>query len=478
MPSRPRRSRGPAVALVVPSVAVLVVSTVAALAVAAPASADVAALAVDEPDDLRQPSTVRVAVRTSAGAVRRLGPFSLPAAPGGLLASPDGRRALLLPPDEGRGGQDAYVLALDGSGGPVPLRLPQDVVIERPYSQVSWTPDGSTVVVGDAERRVRRPGADPDDEEAGDVSWTALSCPVDTVTCAEVAGPGGSAVGVPGGILVSSSVYSLLPLAYLFAGAGDVAPPEWTSPTSAWGRLIRGVDGYVRVSATHLEGPAPRTVGRAEGPASRGLPYTWGMVGGPSGALLTRYTFRTRLLTRDGRIRLRESGSGPRLSIVTPDGVGRTTPTPKIRVAAGDLRVASSGRQRRTETQRVIPVLGRLDGGWLGVADDDPEPYEVSGRTLVTIDPAGRARPVRVAGGAATAERIVAALPGGRAPLAVSDLSIVGYERATRRVVVRLQWRERTPGTKRTRAREEAVRVRPDGRGRPQVVTGGADTAW
>lgn len=455
---------------------------VALLIAPASAGADVASLAVVEDEELGKPATVRITTTAADGRSRALGPFLQPHAPSGLLAAPGGRHLLLLPNDQGQGDALASVLALDDPAArPVPLAMPANVEIARPYSQLSWTPDGSEVVLGDVQRRVPKPGTDPDDdaEDQDDVSWTAVRCPVATHVCTEIPGTPGSAVGVPGGALVSSSPLSLLPIEFVLGGLDEVRRPEWASPRTAYGRLLRSVANDPRVAETRIDGPAPRTVSRFAGPSSKGLPYAQGIVGGASGALVTRYTATYRLRTRgDGRVRLRASGSGPRLLTVAPDGTSRIGPVPRVRVARRDL--SSIGRRRPRGPQRLsfIPGLGRPDGGWLGFADRKPDPPFLRGEVLAALGDDGRARVVRVGGRAATVARIVDGAPGLRPFVSYTDYELVGYEPATRSAVLHIEWRERRPGSRRTRERDEAFRVPVDGTGRPTVVPAGAATAW
>jgi hypothetical protein len=457
---------------------------------AGPAAADVARVTAAEPDASSrplepgaptQPTAVRVTTTTAAGDTRRLGPFPLEDAPSGLRASPDGRHLLLLPPTDGNGDGTTYVLTLDGSATatPRPLVTPTGVQVAPPYSQLSWTPDGSEVVVGDAARTTPRPGADPDDEDAEQLDWTSLRCPVTTLVCAETAGPRGSAVGVPGGAVVSSSYLSVLPTEYTLRGLSDTPDPEWASPTSAFGRLIRSVNDEVRVSETRLDGTTSRTLGRFEGPASKGLPFTLGIVGGASGALLMRFTTTTRIETRKGRIRIRTRDTGPRLMTVAADGTTRTGPVPRVRVARRDLRRVLSKLPPGPQRLRFVPVLGRPDGGWLGFAADDPGPLDVDGQALATLGEDGRARVVRVRGRAATVLRILESVPGNGRVRAIVGTRLVGYERASRSAVVRVDWEQRRPGRRGAgRRRDTTIRVPVDGTGRPGVVPGGADAAW
>ncbi|WP_022927852.1 hypothetical protein [Patulibacter americanus] len=468
--SRLSRSRGPAASSLLVGGRAVPLALAALLAGAAPAAADVARMAVDEPNDPRQPSTVRITVTDGAGAERRLGPFTTVEAPSGLVASPDGRHLLVLPSDDGNGEGRAYVVA--SAGGPlVPLTMPTNVAAAPPYSELSWTPDGSEVIIGDAARSTPR----PDDADETTLTWTALRCPVASAVCAELPGPAGSAVGVPGGALVSSSPFSLFPAEYLFAGISDTPRPDWVRPGGADGRLVRNLHGATRVSATHIEGVVPRTVGRFVGRAADGLPYTLGLTGGPSGALALRYTLTTRVRRRaDGRIRLAQRGSGPRLLTVAPNGEARTGPAPRVRIPRRDLDGTARKRIRGVPRWPFVPRLGRSDGGWVGFAFEDPASLAPDG-VLATMGDDGRPRAVQVGGRSATARNLIEALPDAGSFDYASEFRVLGYERASRSAVVRVDW---SSGEGRSRTRRVAMRVPLDGGGTPRTIPGGADAAW
>jgi hypothetical protein len=468
--SRPSRPRRPAPSSLRVGGHAVPLAVAALLAVAAPATADVARMAVNEPNDPRQPSTVRITVTDGAGVERRFGPFATVDGPSGLVASPDGSHLLVLPSDDGNGEGRPYVVA--AAGGPlVPLALPEDVAAAPPYSQLSWTPDGTEVIIGDAARSTPR----SDDPDETTLTWTALRCPVATAICTELPGPAGSAVGVPGGALVSSSPFSLFPSEYLFAGISDTPTPDWVRPGGADGRLVRSLHGATRVSATHIEGAAPLTLGRFVGRAADGVPYTFGLTGGASGALALRYTLTTRVRHRaDGRIRLAQRGAGPRLLTVAPDGRARTGPVPRVRIARADLDGTARDRARGVARWPFVPRLGRSDGGWIGFAFEDPASLAPDG-VLATMGDDGRPRAVRVGGRAATARNLIEALPGAERFDSGSEFVVLGYERASRSAVVRVDWSSREG---RPRTRRVAVRVPLDGGGAPRVIPGGADAAW
>jgi hypothetical protein len=362
-------------------------------------------------------------------------------------------------------------------GSATALTTPVGVTIAPPYSGISWTADGTEVIVGDATRVVPPPGVAPDAPEAADgtLTWTALRCPVVTMTCTELPGPSGAAVAIPGGVLVTSSAFSLLPAEYLFAGVGDTQPPTWARPRSAWGRLIRDVHGAPRTAATHLEGPAPRTIAQITRPAAEGLPLTLGLVGGASGAAGYRYGFTTTLKRRAGRIRLVARESGPRMLTVAPDGSVAVRAVPRVRVTRRDLRV---DRPRRPQHLRFVPALGRPDGrGWIGFADLKPDPLRPAGPVLATMSPDGRALVLRVDGRAATAETL--ARTARRRPRFdyLEGMTLAGFERATRSVVVTVGLGRYGPEGE-PRTVEVAVRVPLEGGGRPTILPHRVDTAW
>lgn len=420
---------------------------------------------------------MRIVVTPTSGPSRALGPFMTAGVPGGLLASPDGGHLLVLPYDDGNGGGVPVVVPV--AGGPaMPLRLPAGTELARPFSQATWSPDGDEIVVGDVIRTSPEPddGGAPAGEDHTPLSGAALRCPVATLVCTALPGPAGSAVGFPGGVLVSSSPYSVLPVDYLLTGIGDEPHPDWATPSSAWGRLLLGVHRDVRESVTHAEAGGSRVVGRFAGRAADGVPCTLGLTGGASGALALRCTITTQLRTRDRRVRLTARVSGPRLLTVSADGTGRTGPVPRVRVARRDLRGSDGAALHGPQWLRVVPALGRPEGGWIGFGVRDLTDVHRH-EALATMTADGRARVVRIGGRAATAATLVESVSRLRPLESASRLDLVGYERGTRSAILTVRWvaqRRGRPGSNRT----TTLRVPLEGGGRPRVVTAGADAAW
>ncbi|WP_026911140.1 hypothetical protein [Patulibacter minatonensis] len=452
------------------AVVVLLVGGVAAT----PASARVARLEVDGEAYDRGPTTVRITTADPSGAHRTLGPFRLADHPGGILAAPDGRHAALLPNSEYE--SHLWIAPLDG-GAPVQLTMPTGVVTYGDLSRVGWSEDGRELVVGDA--AWIDPAFDPDGAEEArpdQVRWTSLRCAVATGACAENPGPGGLAASIPGGVVVGSSALSLLPVEYLFEGVGDEPLPDWERATSERGRLLTGVAEDVRTSSTRIEGTAaPRILDRQARPATQGLTLTRDAVSGPSGALLTRSTTRFRLDRRPGKVRLRGTTGGGRLVAVAPDGTVTRRAVPTMRVPRREQETVARILAREIDTLAFRPAVGTPDRGWVG--EGVLGTAGLNGVAVAVMDPEGRARLVRVRGRIATPAALVAAargLPAGRKQ-ASGPLRVVGYERATRRAIVRVSY-EAPDAT--GSSRSVALRVRLDGRGRPVAVEGGADTAW
>lgn len=443
---------------------------------AVPASAGVARLVVEGNPYPRDAATVRIVTTDDGGTTRTLGPFRLDEAPGGILAAPDGRHAVLLPSDDDEA-TPVWIAPLDGRP-PVRLALPPGVAAYEAFSQISWSEDGSEVVIGNAL------WADPATEAAGapaprpdQIRTTALRCAVATATCVELPAPGGYAVPLPGdGAVVGSSLLSLLPLDFLFEGASDEAQPDWESARSARGRLLTGVANDVRTSSFRIEGPegtAARELDRRVGPASGGLPVASDAVSGPGGALLTRTTLRLRLQRRGGKVRLRPRETAPRFLAVAPDGRVTKRAVPELRLSRRDQRPIN-GPRGGVGTLRFRPAVGLPDGGWVGSGVD--RATGLNSYAPATMDAAGAARLLRTGGRTATPRALVAAAVGlpRRRFASSGPLEIVGYERATRRLLVRVLWGRSEDGD----GRSAVLRVRLDGCGRPQVVRGGADTAW
>lgn len=433
------------------------------------ATADVARLepaANAKPGELPRNHDYEVVVTDRRGARRTFGPVpnSYP------FAAPDGRH-LLLVPDEADGKPVAPVLVpLDGS--PVrPLRLPAGTTVVGNISRVNWTPDGTEVLVGDAI------GWDPSVfsglsaiEDPDLLRWTALRCPIATGVCTELAGPGGLVVGMPGGVVATSSYLSSLPSSWVF----DEQLPVWERRTSQRGRTWIGLANDVRVTSTQLIGPTTTTVGRARRTGSRGIPVAHAAVGGPAGALISRITVVTELERRRGRVRLKARHRSPRFLLMTPGAPLRSFASRPLRLSRRDRSRVAPSTADRGQRLHFRPDFATADG-WIGGAT--PSAIVPDYAVVATMDTEGRARPVTVRGRPATAWNLLRAAWGRSPGRIAGGIEVVGYEAAGNAIVsVGYDFSDKDlPGVPQ---RSATLRVPLDGKTRPTVIRGAVDVAW
>lgn len=443
----------------------------AAVAIVPPvATADVARL---EPsgttDPWGLPSAYRVVVTDRRGAQRSLGPVP----PGQLVAAP-GRQHLLVVPDEPDDARAApWLVPLDGSEVRQ-LQLPAGTAVDGGLSQVSWTSDGTELLVGDAI------GWDPsafaglsDVDDPDRLRWTSLRCPIATGICTELGRSGGFAVGVPGGVLTTNSTLSSLPASWLFEENSDRLP-EWERPTSPRGRTWIGIADDVRVASTQLIGPTTTTLGQVRRTATAGIPVATSAVGGPAGAVIARITVDATLERRRGRVRLTTRFRSPRLLVARPGAALRAFQSRPIPLARRERRrvsaVTASLRQRLHFWPRFATADGWIGGG--GAASLAPELA-----VLATMDRHGRVRPMTVGRRPATGWNLLQAARVPSPGRVAGPVGIIGYE-AAGNAIVSVGYRfggTEMPGLPQ---RFATLRVPLNGAARPTVIRGTVDVAW
>gem|GEM_PF-6728722 len=433
---------------------------------AAPASGDVVWL--DSPAGAERS---RVMVQRPDGRVWRGPSVAIAGDPGLVAPAPDGRHVAVASDLEPG---PLVVVPRDG-GSPFSFAMPPGVEMAREYSTVSWTSDGRTVLVGDALRV--DPEADRSDPLPATLRWTALRCTVAARSCVEVRG-GGLVAPNGDGVLRASSPQSAFGQWLWSPAWSEERETDWTVADSPDGRELERIVGAQAVSEVELEGAPPCVVRRDERSGGEGLPLHVEAVGGPAGTLVVRQTIRLRRQARRDELRLRDASGPPRLMRVGPDGAVHLGPFPRARVGRVDLR-ALDGRGARTASRRFHPATAMPDG-WLGTVG-----RTIAGQyggfqalAVAAMDARGRLRVLRVDGRAATAERLLRHVRGGRATRLHADLSVIGYERATRSAVVALEWAPMArPGQPQRSARRTVLRVPLDG-GRPRRANGRAQAAW
>lgn len=434
------------------------------------ATADVARLssvAGTKPGTL--PSRYRVVVTDQRGSRRSFGPVPL----GRLFAAPNGRHLVVLTPEANDDPEGSRIVPLDGS--PVrPLRLPAGTVIENGFSQVSWTPDGTELVVGDVLAWDPSAFADPSAiDDLDRFRWTALRCLLATGVCTEVPTPG-LAVGVPGGILTTSSPLSSFPASWLLEGVREEQLPEWERPTSRRGRSWVRIAGDVRVTSTQLVGPPATTLGAVRRSGAAGIPVAVVAVGGPAGAVIFRFTFVTDLQHRRGRVRLNLRARSPRLLLAKPGAPLRAFASRPIVLPRRDVRRISKTTVGPGQRLHFFPRFATPDG-WVG--GGSPASLAPDLAVLATMDTEGRVVPVTVGGRPATGWALLrAARVRSTGPIAGS-IEVIGYEAAGNAIVtVGYDFSDKElPGEPQ---RAVTLRVPLGGKGRPTVIRGGVDAAW
>lgn len=421
-----------------------------------------------KPGELPRNDDHRIVITDGQGTQRTLGPVPS----GRLFADPGGRHLLVLPDglDDPAAAMPRLV-PLDGSEIR-PLRVPAGVTVELGLSQLSWTPDGSELLVSHAI------GWDPEAfakaSQVPDISryhWVALRCPLSTGICSELPAPGGFAVGVPDGVLTTSSVLSAFPISWLFEGLRERDLPEWERPSSRRGRMWAAIANDRRVVGTQLVGPpaTPLSGARRTGPA--GVPVALAAAGGPAGAAISRATFVTRLERRRGRVRLNLRTRSPRLLLARPGTPLRMVVSRPIALSQRDRRRIHASTADHDEPVHFHPQLATADG-WIG--GGSVESLVPIFAVLATLDGEGRVRPVEVQGRPATAWNLLRTALNRSPGRVAGAIELVGYEAAGNAIVTV----EHGFGMEGIPERSSTLRVPLHGSALPTVIRSRVDAAW
>ncbi len=432
------------------------------------AGADVARIepvTTTQPGERPRKDDQQIVVTDQRGARRTLGPVP----EGYLHAAPDGRHLALIPED----GDAVAPRLVPLDGAPVrSLRLPDGTALRGNLAQVSWTPDGTELLIGHAlgwDRSVF-----PTVTEVKDVDqfrWTALRCSIATAICSELPTPNGLAVGVPDGIVTTSSVFASFPLSWLF----DESPKEWERPTSSRGRTWRSIANRVRATSTQLVGPVTTTtLGRDERTGRSGIPVAISAVGGPFGAVISRITIVAEVKHRRGRIRMTTRNRRPRFLLVRPGVPARSFASPTITLPRRDHRRVAPGTAAPGRRLHFDPRFATPDR-WIGAAGPRAGVPDFS--VLATMDGDGRVRPVTVQGRPATAWNLLRSARGRSPGRIAGGLQVIGYE-ATGNAIVDVGYRYGGPDEPGFPRRSATLRVPLDGSARPTVIRGRVDAAW
>lgn len=414
------------------------------------------------------PALDRIVVTDQRGARRTLGPVPS----GRLFAEPGGRYLLVVPFEDDDAPVSPWIVPLDGSALR-PLRLPAGTMIDGGgFSQISWTPDGTELLVGDVLGWDPPAFARPSTSKHLDrYRWTALRCPITTAVCSELPPANGFAVGVPDGILITGSIFSSYPPAWWFDNLDEGNRPEWERPRSRRGRLWVRIANDVRVASTQVVGPPPKTLSSARRTGAAGLPVAIAAVGGPSGAAISRVTLVTELERRRGKVRLNVRTRNPRVLLAAPGTRMRALASRPIALPRSDRRRIHASAASPDERLHFHPRFATPEG-WIGGGSVESLVPHLA--VLATMDSAGNVRPVTVRGRPATAWNLLRAALGRSPGRVAGAIEIVGYEAAGSAVVTV----EHGFGMEGIPERSSTLRVPLDGQELPTVVRGGVDVAW
>lgn len=460
-PKAPRR----AAPLVRPRTSLAALGTLTALALAVQptiATADTARLGSPT-------SNGRAIVLTAAdGTTRTIGPYDVDPWPMTLRISPDRRQIAIIPVAPSL---IDTVLIVPTDGGPARTLTigPQRRGLTG-RSDLSWTTDGQALIIGDTKL-----GRASRDER----HWSrVLRCDLVASACHAIPGVDGVAAPVPGGIVTSSSVGSLVPFDPGFVDVGPSRPSQ---------RLLRfRVDrddrGKLRSfakrqrSRTALVTDTTRTLTAETASLEAGIDGAITVVGGPSGALLVHQRHRTRV-TRGKRGSTVDWRVGPlRWTLIDPSGARRTMVAPRLRIPTRLVESTPESAGRTTRLATVVPRTALPVGGWLADVQTLTEAGH-DGHALATITPDGRASLVRSNGKLVAATDLIRTPLGRRASSHSASFRLIGHEATSNAAVVVVNWgEERRSDYRYMRA---TVRVPLDGRTPPSVVSRSAENeAW
>lgn len=404
------------------------------LAATAVATADTARIVFDQKPAHGGPAHASIAITGVDGSVRTLGPFRFPESPNGLRRSPDGRYFAVSWGDAKIADRGLMIVPTDG-GAPFRLhpRRPSGTAYGVSPSNVSWSWDSHDVILGNVR----------DDE--GDGPGDVVRCSVTGRRCAVVPGVDGDATAIPGAIVTGTTGQRL---------AGLVArydPDGWGGPDGrpADGQTRRALVRRRQTDIARVTPHRTRVVLRRRATVLDGADAVGGIVGGPSGALVTVERYRLRRVVRRGAIFVRWGGIVRRWVIVRPQGSTTTVKPRRLHVPREHGAIAEdldSGMLLiRAQRAHPVPRASIASGGWLATTGKTPFVAGAGGLVLTTITPKGRAALVRTSGRIASAAYLVRSLLGRTAFRGTAALVVVGHEAATNAAIVDVSWDERDP---------------------------------
>lgn len=464
-----------------------VVALAYGLAATAVATADTARIVTDQMAAGRTPARASIVVTGVDGNTRTLGPFSFPETPYGLRRSPDGRYFAVSWGDAEVADRGLVIVPADGGTAfRLRPRRPGGTAYDVSPSRVSWSSDSRDVVLGDVR----------DDE--GDGPGDVVRCSVAHHRCTVVPGVAGYAATVPGAIVTGTTAHRL---------AGLVArydPDGWGGPDErpADGPTRRALVRHRQTDVAHVTPRRTRILLRRRASVLQGVDAATGIVGGPSGALVTVDRYRLRRVVQRGETFVRWGGIARRWVVVGARGATATVKPRRLPVPREHAAIAEdidTGMMLiRAQRAHPEPRTSIASGGWLATTGTTPFAARTGGLVLTTITPQGRAAFVRTGGQIASAAQLVRSVLARRtAYRGTAALVVVGHESATNAAIVDVSWDERDPkpgdpppaalpGTAgivpfedSSLRRHATVRVPLDGRTPPTVVSGAPEhAAW
>lgn len=404
------------------------------LAAAAIATADTARLVIDQQAARGVPARASIVITGVDGGARTLGPFRVPDSPYGLRRSPDGRYFAVSWGDAKVADRGLVIVPTDG-GSPFRLRprRPGGTAYEVSPSDVSWSSDSHDVVLGNVR--------DDERDAPGDV----VRCSVTRRRCAVVPGVTGEAAPAPGAIVTGTTAHQLAGLVARYDPDGWGGPDERPADGPTRRALVRGRQTDIaRVTPNRT-----RILLRRRATVLDGADGTAGIVGGPSGALVTVDRYRLRRVMRRGRTFVRWGGIVRRWVIVGARGATTTVEPRRLHVPRAHGAIAEdvdSGMMLiRAQRAHPVPRAPIASGGWLATTGKTPFVAGTGGLVLTTITPRGRATFVRTGGRIASASQLVRSVLRRSTFRGTAAIVVVGHETATNAAIVDVSWDERDP---------------------------------
>jgi dipeptidyl aminopeptidase/acylaminoacyl peptidase len=425
---RSRTARCPAIPPVRPGLLLAALAVLATAGQPATATADTARIVPVDPTQHEGPTRASIVVTAQDGGVTTLGPHRFRAEPTALRRSPDGRFFAVLVGDWSADDRGLSIVPTDGRPAfEVPTRTRRGGPYDTEPENFSWTSDSRDVILGNT------------DTEIGPAARVVLRCSVARRRCSAIPGVDGFAATVPGGIVTSTSFHTMVVESSGFA-------PRDSEPADADTLQILRRRWRAR---TALVGPATRTLAVRRASLLDGLRGAVGIVGGPSGALITEHRYQLRLAKHRGRRVVRLRSQAQRWVLIRPDGRIRTVVVPRLTVPKAHSAPLGNAEHfaGRIKAQRAVarPRAAKATGGWLAVTGAPTAVGGTAGLVLTDVTAGGRAALVRTAGRLASATQLVRTVVGRSPTRGTPSLDVVGHEAATDAAIVTLSWHEGPP---------------------------------